>query len=82
MPTISTHVTDDLSEIIKRNALKYHRGKVSAYLAEILEREILNKNIPPPMTEEERQLLKDLADEVKTLKAKVSQMDKTTKTKK
>lgn len=37
MPTVGIHLSDELAEVVKENAAKTHRGKVSSYLADIVE---------------------------------------------
>jgi ribosome recycling factor len=72
MPTIATHVTEELQEKVKKHADQYYRGKVSAVIADLLEAKFLNvKTQSPPMTDEERKTLADLAKSYAELKKTV-----------
>jgi ribosome recycling factor len=72
MPTLSTHVTDELEELIRTYAEKHYRGKVSAVIADLLESKFLHsKPKQSPMTDEERKTLADLAKSYAELKKTV-----------
>jgi len=64
MPTLSTHVSDEIDSKVREKAKKLYRGKVSAYLADLIESDILNsrKNRDTPMTPKERALLQSVAE--------------------
>jgi len=67
MPTVSAHVTDEVADLIKEKAAaSYYRGKVSAFLADLIEKALKDEK-PPPMTNEEKARLEALEESVRLL---------------
>lgn len=67
MPTVSAHVTDEVADLIKeRAAASYYRGKVSAFLADLIEKALKEEN-SPSMTSEEKARLEALEESVRLL---------------
>ena len=80
MPTVSAHVSEELYAKIRENADLYFRGKVSTYLADLLEQEILKQEKNFSMTPDERKEIDDLKAQIArllTLEKTVQEMQET-----
>tara|TARA_S200002703_G_scaffold15436_2_gene13217 strand:- start:1 stop:246 length:246 start_codon:yes stop_codon:yes gene_type:complete len=67
MPTVSAHVTHEVADLIKLRAQEsYYRGKVSAFLADLIEKALKEENTAS-MTSEEKARLAALEESVRLL---------------